>query len=62
MNAPVIFYDEQKAATAYARYSALSRAQRDDPSLGDEECFQILLDDARHAFMTAFCAPVREID
>lgn len=61
MNAPVIFYNERKATIAYARYSALRQAEREDPSLGEEECFQILLSDAYRAFESAFCAPTMEV-
>lgn len=61
MNAPVFLYDERKASAAYARYSALRLAERDDPSLRDEECFQILINDAFRSFETAFCAPMPEI-
>lgn len=50
-------YNEKKAGAAYARYSALRSAVRDDPSLAEEECYQILLNDAYRAFETAFCAP-----
>lgn len=57
MNAPVTFYNEEKPAAAFNRYSALRRAERDDPTLADEECFQILLNDAYRAFESAFCAP-----
>lgn len=60
MNLPVMIYDEGKAAAAYARYVALRHAERDDPSLADEECFQILVNDAYRAFETAFCAPTKE--
>lgn len=56
----VIIYNEAKAAEAYARYSALRHAERDDPSITEEECFQILLNDAFRAFETAFCAPNKE--
>lgn len=61
MNAPVIFYDSEKASAAYARYQALRLSERADPSLADEECFQILLSDAYRAFENAFCAPTFEV-
>lgn len=61
MNIPVIFYNDQAAADAYARYTALRWAEKADPSLSDEECFQILLSDAYRSFETAFCAPTPEI-
>lgn len=57
---PVFLYDERKAAAAYARYVALRLAERDDPSLCDEECFQILINDAFRSFETAFSAPMPE--
>lgn len=61
MNAPVTFYNQQKAQAAYERYSALRQAERDCPALADEECFQVLMNDAYRAFETAFCAPSVEI-
>jgi hypothetical protein len=61
MNAPIILYNERKAKAAYARYVALRTAERDDPSLADEECFQILVSDAYRSFETAFCATNLEI-
>lgn len=61
MNAPVTFYNAEKASTAYARYTALRQAEQADPSLMDEECFQILVNDAYRAFETAFCAPSVEV-
>lgn len=51
---PVTLYNERKAAVAYERYRALRVAQSISPGLIDEECFQILLDDAWRSFMTAF--------
>lgn len=50
----IIAMAETEAATAYNRYSALQRARRDDPTLGDEECFQILITAAWNAFSAAF--------
>lgn len=61
MNIPVTFYNDRAATEAYARYTALRFAERADPSLSDEECFQILLSDAYRSFETAFCAPTPEI-
>lgn len=61
MNIPVLLYNDQAASEAYARYSALRCAEKADPSLIDEECFQILLSDAYRSFETAFCAPTMEI-
>ncbi len=57
MSAPEPLYNEQAASEAYARYVALRFAQKADASLLDEECFQILLNDAYRSFETAFCAP-----
>lgn len=51
---PVIAMDERAANEAYARYTALRVAVRDDPSLAEEECFQILVTDAWAAFNQAF--------
>lgn len=53
---PVTLYNERKAAIAYERYQALRVAQTMSPSLIDEECFQILLNDAWAAFITSFTA------
>lgn len=51
---PIISYDERKANAAYARYCALRLSQRADPTLADEECFQILVTDAWASFNQAF--------
>ncbi len=48
--------NEAKASVAFTRYSALMQAWREDQSLMDEECFQILLDDAKRSFGLAFDA------
>jgi len=53
---PIIItgFDEARANKAYARYAALRMAERDDPTLADEECFQILVSDAWATFIQAF--------
>lgn len=51
---PVV-YDEAKAERACARYYGLMRAWKGEPTLMDEECFQILLSDAKRSFEVAFC-------
>lgn len=50
----VTLYNERKAAVAYERYRALRVAQSISPTLIDEECFQILLDEAWRSFMVCF--------
>jgi hypothetical protein len=47
-------FDEAQANKAYARYCALRLSERADPTLTDEECFQILVSDAWAAFIQAF--------
>lgn len=51
---PMHGYYERKADEAFRRYSTLKIAAASDPTLADEECFQILIDDVWHEFITAY--------
>lgn len=54
MNIPVTIYNEQVAARAYSRHSALVKAESDDPSLAMEPAFVELRERAYSTFCKAF--------
>lgn len=59
MNIPVTFYNEQAATRAFARHSALVKAEKQDPSLAMEPAFVELRTLAYAAFERAFGVPTR---
>lgn len=59
MNIPVIFYNEKAAERAFARHSALVKAENDDPSLAMEPAFVELRELAYTTFCRAFGAQTR---
>lgn len=59
MNIPVILYNEKAAERAFARHSALVKAESNDPSLAMEPSFVELRNLAYTAFERAFGVPTR---